>query len=310
MAPEAAGFGRVVMVDWSAASVPTGARADSIWLGEARGGSDLPPLPLPTRRAAEAAVARRIDGGLAAGERVLVGFDFAFGYPAGFAARVCGSPDAVALWDWLERALSDDDRNRNDRFALADRLNRLFPPGGGPFWGRPAGLQLAALSTHKRRAMVLSGLPEHRHVELALRAAGGPGRAVKSVWQLHYTGSVGSQVLTGLPVIARLRRRYGRALAVWPFEAPTAPVVVAEIYPALIDAAVRASALHPVRDARQVALLAHAIARLDASGRAGGLFRLPDALCPAVAAAVRGEEGWILGAGHHDLLAAALADQP
>jgi hypothetical protein len=301
--PDGARFDRVVMIDWSASSVPTPARADSVWLGEMQAGRDLDPQPLPTRRAAEDAVAARIDDALRAGERVLVGFDFAFGYPEGFAARVCGDPSAFALWDWIADALTDDDRNRNDRFALADRMNRLFPDGGGPFWGRPASQALTHLSTHKTRDLGLSGLPEHRHVERWLRDGKGPGRAVKSVWQLHYTGSVGGQVLTGLPVLARLRRRFGAAVSVWPFEPPETPVVIAEIYPALIDDAVRTSRVHDVRDARQVALMARAFARAEV----GAMFRLPDGLAPGAADAIRREEGWILGAGHHAALAAALA---
>ena len=295
-------FDRVMVIDWSASSVPTPARADSIWLGEVQGQASLGPLPLPTRGTAEDAVVTRIDAALQAGERMLVGFDFAFGYPAGFAERVCGDGSAFALWDWVEAQLTDDARNRNDRFALADRINRLFPEGAGPFWGRPASLGLTCLPTHKRRNMGLAGLAEHRHVEGWLRAAKGPGRAVKSVWQLHYAGSVGGQVLTGLPVLARLRRRFGAAVSVWPFQDPDSAVVIAEIYPALIDEAVRMSALHPIRDARQVGLLARAFARADL----GAMFRIPDGLAPGATDAVHGEEGWILGAGHDAALAAAL----
>jgi hypothetical protein len=155
--------------------------------------------------------------------------------------------------------------------------------------------------------MAAAGLPEHRHVELSLRNSQGPGRAVKSVWQLAYAGAVGSQVLTGLPILARLRRRFGGALTVWPFEDRIAPVTVVEIYPAMIGEAVRSSTLHPIPDARQVALMAKAFRVLEQQGRLRPLFDLPPGLSDAEQRAIETEEGWIFGTGHERALADAAA---
>ena len=81
-------FDAYVMVDWSAASVPARG-ADSIWIAEARrhraGVEIREPLNAPTRALAAAHLAGVIDSHIAAGRRVLVGFDFAFGHPSGFA---------------------------------------------------------------------------------------------------------------------------------------------------------------------------------------------------------------------------------
>ena len=79
-------FDRVIVVDWSAANLPTSAtnRANSIWVGchDAEGGIEWHHR---TRAAAEAQIVTLITAAQAQGQRLLVGFDFAFGYPAGFA---------------------------------------------------------------------------------------------------------------------------------------------------------------------------------------------------------------------------------
>src|SRR5437762_12862436 len=79
-------FDTYVIVDWSAASQPKTGR-DSIWICRlgADGESFCNP---PTRHAAKGLLADMLAGASARGERVVVGFDFPFGYPAGFAARL------------------------------------------------------------------------------------------------------------------------------------------------------------------------------------------------------------------------------
>ena len=81
-------FDAYLMVDWSGASVPSRG-TDSIWIAHARrDGNALTihePLNAPTRALATAHLADVIDTYIALGSRVLVGFDFAFGYPRGFA---------------------------------------------------------------------------------------------------------------------------------------------------------------------------------------------------------------------------------
>ena len=70
---------------------------------------------------------------------MLVGFDFPLGYPAGFAARLgLSGPPWRAVWDEIAGLITDDERNRNNRFDVADALNRRVSGGGFPFWGCPA----------------------------------------------------------------------------------------------------------------------------------------------------------------------------
>ncbi|MGH7055068.1 MAG: cobalamin biosynthesis protein, partial [Stellaceae bacterium] len=79
-------FDTFAMVDWSAASAPKQGR-DSIWVcwhGPRGERFDNP----PTRHAARTLLAELLAEALGRGERVLIGFDFPFGYPAGLAARL------------------------------------------------------------------------------------------------------------------------------------------------------------------------------------------------------------------------------
>jgi molybdopterin-guanine dinucleotide biosynthesis protein B len=285
-------FDRVIVVDWSAANLPTSLtnRANAVWIGchDVEGGAEWHHR---TRASAEAQLVTLIDTARAEGLRVLIGFDFAMGYPAGFAARLTGEPCAQSVWRWLDEAITDVD-NRNNRFEVATRINAAFPEGPGPFWSHPTGQSWPGLPT--RRAGIdysTLGLAEIRAAEAAVPRA-------KSPWMLFNPGSVGSQSLLGLPMIHRLSQLPG--VAVWPFAAPHAPVVLAEVYPSLSagPVAILANAEGLTADQAQVRLLSRSLYRLSRDGRLAGLF---------VAPPEADEEGWILGARHAPLLAEALA---
>lgn len=284
-------FDTVVVVDWSAASVPSPARPspDAIWIGVAGKFGERVEY-FRTRTAAEAALCQIFTTERAAGRRVLAGFDFAFGYPAGFAGRLTGQADARAVWAWMAAHIEDGPDNRNNRFLVAEAINRRFG-GAGPFWGRPASLALAALPATKAVDYAALALPERRAVEQVVPKA-------QPVWKLFTTGSVGSQVLMGLPMVHRLKQ--GADVAVWPFDGPgtvaAARVVLAEVYPSLLA---RIVALDTgIKDAAQVRLLSRALWRLTQAEQMGALFKVPDG--------VPVQEGWILGAGHEAALLAAL----
>ena len=252
---------------------------------------------LPTRAAAEARLVAVAEQALAAGERLLIGGDLIFGFPRGFAGALTGQPEALSVWAWLAARLEDGPDNANNYRALAALANATFP-GEGPFWGNAAKAEVPGLP--RRKPAMPAGLSEYRETDLACRA---PGVNPTSVWQLAGAGAVGAQSLTGLPVLQRLRTRFGEAVSVWPFEAPDSPVVLAEIYLSLLSAEVRALCAEDpamVPDEAQVRLLAQAL--LSLSGR--------DALAPLFAVdqppALLAEEGWTLGAGQQMELRAAL----
>ncbi len=283
-------FDSVVIVDWSASGTPSPAResADAIWIGEARGDA-AESAYLRVRAAAEDWLRARIAAARTRGERLLIGADFAFGYPAGFAAALTGRAEALAVWEWLAGELSDGPDNRNDRIEIAARINRAFP-GLGPFWFNPTQEDMPDLPREGRARHGYGPLADLRAVDV--RATG-----AQSVWKLGGPGSVGSQVLTGLPVLWRLRA--GGGVAAWPFEAiDDAPVVLAEVFPSLLVREVAAlipegSGKHewPIKDAVQVRLLALALARLAGSGALAPL------LTPDAPEQTLREEGWILGVG-------------
>ena len=273
-------FDRFIMVDWGAGN-DTGPRPrkDAIWCAE----NADDPVYLRNRQQAEAHIVSRIEAALAVGERLCLGFDFGFAFPAGFGTALIRTEDPFAMWDWLEARIEDSPK-ANNRFDLAGEINARFP-GIGPFWGNGLTQDIAHLPRKGTKRTQVWPNPK-RQVEM--RAPG-----AFECWQLSGAGAVGSQILMGLPVLARLRRRFGDRLAVWPFEAWEAPVMLVEIWPSLIAKQVQAAAhLHSIKDAVQVSLLAQALRRLGPDIRA--LMDVP-----------RGTEGWILGVGQEDRLAQA-----
>lgn len=285
-------FDRVIVVDWSAANLPTSPtnRSNAAWIGchDAEGGIEWHHR---TRASAEAQIVTLIQTAREQGLRVLVGFDFAMGFPAGFAARLTGEATARAVWKHLAGVIEDRADNRNNRFEVASRINACFTGGPGPFWSHPTGQSWPDLP-YRRAGIDYSalGLAEERAAEIAVPRA-------KSPWMLFNPGSVGSQSLLGLPMIHRLSHMAG--VAVWPFDPPDAPVVIAEVYPSLLagEVAILANAAGMTADQAQVRLLSQALFRLSYKNALTPLLEAPSAAQ---------EEGWILGAGHASLLTEAL----
>lgn len=278
-------FDRIAILDWSAQSAPKRGK-DSIWLGVV-GPDGVIAENLPTRHAAEARLHALMRQALDAGERLLIGADFAFGYPVGFAAHLTGRAEALAVWEWLAGAIKDDPLNRSNRFDVAAQINRRFP-GLGPFWFRPAALDLPDLP--------LKGLARHGNDALAdRRVTERTASGAQSVFKLGGAGAVGSQALTGLPVLWRLRAGFAGQVAVWPFEPPgDAQVVLAEVFPSILAGEIRASLAgsRMVPDEAQVRLLAAVLWDIqEEQGTLASLFAAPPD--PVVQ-----EEGWILGVGH------------
>jgi precorrin-8X/cobalt-precorrin-8 methylmutase len=229
------------------------------------------------------------------GERVLIGFDFPYGYPRGFASALgLEGPAWSAMWRHLAGHVQDaGPTNENNRFEVASAINARLERH--TFWGRPAARELNSLSTRRDQVRYridgeAAGLGEWREVEVLLHRR---GSRPHSVWKLWGAGSVGSQTLMGIPVVYRLRHdsRLEAISRVWPFEVavPELPegrmaVVHAEIWPSL-DAIPNQTGL--VKDQAQVLALAQGLRRRDRSGTLAALFIVPS---PAAL-----EEGWILG---------------
>jgi molybdopterin molybdotransferase len=290
----APGFDTFLVVDWSAAKGrKTRPTSDAIWLGIVRDGIAQEPEFCATRIAAEARIVALIASEQAAGRRLLAGFDFPFGYPQGFARHVTGTDDPFAVWDWIGARITDTEKGENNRFDVAEDLNALFD-GDGPFWAKPNKVDWPGIPFRKA-AVRFAPMAERRACDLEAKAS-------SSCFQLFNPPTVGGQMLMGLPMLNRLRQIPG--VAVWPFEAwQEAPAVLAEIWPGVIEPAVKAALAtagpDAIRDRAQVGLLALALSRLSASELYGLMSDLPDAA---------GEEGWILGAGLNNTLVSRLHD--
>lgn len=277
------------MVDWSGGN-DRGPRPvrDAIWIGEA--GAE--PIYMRHRQDAEAWLVSRLERAVQGGERVAIGFDFPFGFPAGFAEAVAGG-DTLDLWDWLE-ARVEDAPAANNRFDLAGQINAGLA-GIGPFWGNGLKRDVEHLP-RKGLARTSDVFAERRRVEVRAKGA-------FTVWQLAGAGAVGSQVLMGLPVLARLRRRFRGQIVAWPMEALDAPIALLEIWPSLIADEITAQQRKgEIKDAAQVRVVAEAVAALDRAGQLDALLEVDDPLAR--------EEGWILGVGHEAVLRGAAALRP
>lgn len=285
------------MVDWSAAAVPRRGK-DSIWWALLRrrdGKLRLSRRENPaTRHAATERLAGLLTAIVDAGERALVGFDFPFGYPAGTASRL-GMPGLPwrHMWQAIADDLEDAPDNRNNRIDVAERLNARLSGEPFPFWGNVREETRAHLVRRGRRAHGAGDLAEWRLCDKR-------ARVTSSVWQLAGAGSVGSQVLTGIPRVLQLRTdpRLAMVSHIWPFETglrhdPEPRIIFAEVYPSLVEPAPERG---KVKDARQVRSIAAHFAALDAAGELATLFEGDPALSAADRAIVEGEEAWILGA--------------
>ncbi|HEY9040183.1 MAG TPA: gephyrin-like molybdotransferase Glp [Roseovarius sp.] len=282
-------FDTVLVVDWSARSTPSPERpsADAIWVAVARGGAAECNYHR-TRAGVMRTIHTLLGTELEAGRRVLVGFDFPFGYPHGFARALTGTDDPLTLWAELAARIEDGADNANNRFDVARAINADLP-GIGPFWGGPENQTDAILPAQGTRREG-HGMPEWRACEARLIRA-------QSCWKLYTAGSVGSQALMGIAHLEKLRQQFGAALSVAPFEAPETPIVLSEVYPSLLAEFI-AARQEPgeIKDRAQVRVLAETLHA--ARGRLDAMLREGDP-----------EEGWILGLGHESELTAP-ADAP
>ncbi len=301
-----------IIVDWSARSKPSLVKRtkDAIWWAVARvdGGSVTvcEPEYARTRHCASQRLARLIAEELDSGRRLLVRFDFPFGYPEGVAAHLTGEARALTLSDWLDKRICDQPNNKNNRYDVAAEINARYP-GCGPCWGRPHQWSYPTVPLRKAERTERGYHPcEHRVADKCAKGA-------KTVWQLSGAGSVGSQVLLGLPTLKRLMEAPGIAgrASVWPFQTglrtPEARAVIAEVYPSLLKKQIdERKREKDILDCVQVRVNAEAFARLDADGRLAPLFDGAPWLTSAQRAAIETEEAWILGLGHEEALVGVL----
>ncbi len=290
-------FDNYIMVDWSASSKPNTGN-DSIWIYilkrdvrlQLRGESFNP----STRQAALEIIEQELSVFAKRGDKTLIGFDFALGYPVGTAAalKLDGAP-WQAMMKFLAKEIIDKVDNDNNRFQVASKINRLISNKSTPFWGCPPKMVNTYLQPTK------SNNQDHDLGEL--RICDSVGKVASSVFKLYTPGSVGSQSLTGIPYVQKLRDRFEKS-RIWPFETglkdlnrddiEDLDIVICEIYPSLLKTK---PAKGETKDLAQVRAIAEYFAKIDDDGKLEKEFLGRAKIDDAQKAIIENEEGWILG---------------
>lgn len=283
-------FTHYIAVDWSAQNKPKRGK-DSIWISEdsfEKGHVGL--WNIRTRDETLRSIKDRMRLAIESEQRLLVGFDFAFGYPAGFAKALTGDTNWRSVWNWLGEAVEDNSKNQSNRFEVAGHMNSIIGLEAGPFWGHPHQHEYANLGPRKPTSTP-PNFPLLREIEKKAKGA-------KSVFQIAYNGAVGSQTILGIAALVRLisEPKLSDHIEVWPFETSIGgdfnkPIVLAEIYPSShkID-----RDMHDILDAAQVRSVSRDMADWDRTGILTDKLDLGKLPSEQRAHIIR-EEGWILG---------------
>ena len=313
-------FDRYIMADWSASNRRRGGKRDCIWIAHGLAAAKEPVTVSPPSRTEAVQIIRAQLQPIVASKkaRVLLCADFGYGYPAGFASLLANSvpgklPPWRIVWQYLGKHVRDDlgtkpggqPTNRNNRFEVASAINAAVstPASPGPFWClfKTGGYACVPQRKPPQPFVCTSG------TIAALRIT---DRRAKSdtPFRLFGTGSVGGQVLTGIPRLERIRfdTEFAEYSAVWPFETGWAPasgswldpqlrVLHAEIYPS-----VRERLSDPIKDRGQVRAMWHWARDLDAKNLLIREFATPPGIANASEEdnVICSEEGWILGCPH------------
>ena len=275
-------FDGYIAVDWSASSIPKRGK-DSIWIAATGWGQTDGPKNIATRAKTMRLIELLLRKATNAGRRLLCTFDFPFGYPHGTARMMTGKNEWEAIWSRIAEVIKDDPENGNNRFEAAAELNSEFI-GEGPFWGNGLSRDIPGLPRKKPPGWGENLPPNRRYAETKVPSA-------QEVWKLSGQGCVGSQALTGIAALQRLRQKV--SVQVWPFETlgEGKTHVLAEIYPSLVE-----PHHHAIKDAGQVMAIATALRVLDQRGDLSSHMSTASRLPTAV----REEEALFLGMSDPD----------
>jgi hypothetical protein len=138
--------------------------------------------------------------------RMVVGFDFCFGFPAWFVKGEHGAQSGVEFWELVAR------EEHAERWLATGYEDTRF-------WGKPRKRPEEFSGEHLHRMLratdidckLAAFIPEEERRERV------KGITPKSVFQIGGAGSVGTASLRGFAVLQRLREAGFR---VWPFERP------------------------------------------------------------------------------------------
>jgi hypothetical protein len=308
-------FDAYIFIDWSAATRPSRQQPtkDAIWIGELISGlSRTVTTYHRLRSSAASCILCALMDHVRERRRVLVGFDFPYGYPVGFAKALGVTPPQpgwYATWQFLAGQIHDQEDNSNNRFQIAAGINGRISSSPGPFWCVPKQHQ-SCIPRRKPDYPFMAEVPlsEYRHTEMYLIS--NLNYRPQTMWKLFTAGSVGGQALVGIPYVHMLRGhcRLTGCSRVWPFETGFTPlpspdhgpfILHAEIWPGMVRERVQHLVNGDpslIRDQAQVRAMCEWAAELDDRDELGWLFCEPNGLNPQQVKECIEEEGWILGA--------------
>ena len=304
-------FDAYIIADWTAAE---GKKLGdtSLWIGVAKRDVRFRLYSethnVATRAEGEALLASLLAEHRKRGDRVLVGFDFNFGFPAGTAERLklTGHAPWSAMWKFLASNVVDKPDNTNNRYQVAAKINRLMTDEAWPMWGAPANQAQRWLTTTKPPAGSGADIPEYRATQDAVRKG---KLQPKSVWQMHGAGAVGGQTLVGVPAVRRLLEKLGPSGAVWPFGTGWRALDAADVEPLsalrgrglAVDVRRQCRNEGEFKDQAQVRVTAEHFAALDEAGTLSAAFAPPkgadEALTARSRAGRRLDTGGLTGLG-------------
>jgi hypothetical protein len=202
-----------------------------------------------------------------------------------------------AIWAEIARLIRDGEDNRNNRFCVGAELNRRVSQNRFPFWGCPVSFTHDFLGPRFHQGHTSDQpLKERRLIDCWMTGA-------QPCWKLAYTGSVGSQALTGIPVVRALRDnpRWADRARIWPFEtglqkpASDTRIVFAEVWPSWWREWKTAQQPGEVNDKAQVRYVAGYLAGLNAAGTLEAVFAGDPSLTADQREVIEAEEAWTLG---------------
>lgn len=289
-------FDNYIIVDWSASSKPNSG-SDSIWIGilkrDARRQMKFEHFNPSTRLEAFNILVEQLNVFNKRGDKSLLGFDFAIGYPNKTAEKLkLGGAPWSAMIDFLAKEMIDKPDNDNNRFQVASKMNRLMSNSAAPFWACPPKFVNSYLGAKKPDIKL--PIDEMRLCDIKAKTA-------SSVFKLYSPGSVGSQSLTGIPYVKKLRQAFEK-LKIWPFETglksierddlDNFDIILCEIYPSMLKTKPEHG---ETKDLAQVRALSQYFAELDEAGKLRHEFAGAKDINESQKSIIENEEGYILG---------------
>jgi RNA polymerase sigma-70 factor, ECF subfamily len=226
-------FDAYIMTDWSGGSRRRRNRQDAIWIAHGDIDDDSPQAESPPSRTDAIELIRSLlRRYVTSKSRVLVCFDFAYGYPVDFAAALesaTGKSDLPwrLVWQYLSEIVKDDmgtlpnrlPSNSSNRFEVANLINSALSTSSeaaGPFW---CSAEEAAYLHIPQRQPEQPFVSAQGYLIKPLRLTDKRAKS-GTPFRLFGTASVGGQSITGIPRLHQLRNEpelLPRS-AIWPFE--------------------------------------------------------------------------------------------